>query len=170
MTKDFRHLPLKLYERVYASSKMVAVLKIIDRSSVLLSVASFAFLLYLALMRGVIDAVRLVFVAAIPFIIISILRMFLKSERPYELVDFSRFSEEPPHRKRGASFPSRHVFSALLIAFLAFEYAWYVGVVCIILGVALAISRVALGIHFTKDVICGAIIGMVSGIIGMLIL
>ena len=170
MTKDFRHVPLKLYERVYASSKTVTIFKIVDRISVILSAGCFVALLYLAFLRGIMDAVLLAGMAAVPFVIVSGLRMVLKSERPYEVIDFSRFSEEPPHRKRGASFPSRHVFSAFLIAFLAFEYAWYVGAVCILFGVALAISRVALGIHFIKDVVCGAVIGMASGIVGMLIL
>ena len=170
MTKDFRHLPLKLYERVYSSPKTMLTLKIIDRVSVMLSIACFAALLYLAFLRGYMDAVVFLAMAAIPFIVVSALRMLLKSERPYEVIDFSRFSKEMPHRKRGASFPSRHVFSAFLIAFLAFEYAWYIGIFCILLGVALAICRVALGIHFTKDVVCGAIIGMVSGFVGMLIL
>lgn len=170
MTKDFRHLPLKLYERVYASQKTVILLRVIDRVSVIISMAVFALMIYWALCCGVVDALKLVAMAAIPFTIVSAFRMTLKSERPYEIIDFSRFSTEPPHRKRGSSFPSRHVFSAFLIAFLAFEYSCYLGILGVILGVILAISRVALGIHFTKDVVCGAIVGIVSGIIGMLIL
>jgi membrane-associated phospholipid phosphatase len=42
--------------------------------------------------------------------------------------------------------------------------------VLLILGIALAASRVLLGIHFLRDVIAGAAIGIASGGIGLLVL
>ena len=170
MTKDHQRRLSDVYERVYASEKTVKLLKSAGRVSVIITVAIFLALICFALTVGVIEAAKLLALAGAPFIIVSALRMVMKSERPYELIDFSDFSGEPPHRKSGASFPSRHVFSAFLIALLAFEYAWYLGAVAIFAGVVLAISRVLLGIHFAKDVVCGAIIGVISGVIGILIL
>ena len=71
--------------------------------------------------------------------------------------------------KLGRSFPSRHVFSAFLIGTLWGMYSPPVCALVILLGVILAVERVLLGIHFIKDVICGAIIGVLSGFIGILI-
>ena len=36
-------------------------------------------------------------------------------------------------------------------------------------AVILAVSRVLLGIHFIRDVVCGALVGVVSGVIGIVI-
>jgi membrane-associated phospholipid phosphatase len=58
------------------------------------------------------------------------------------------------------------VFSIFLIAASVALWRPYVAVVLAFLGVALAISRVLLGIHYVRDVVCGAILGTVSGIIG----
>ena len=44
------------------------------------------------------------------------------------------------------------------------------GIAAIILGVYLAVERVLLGIHFVKDTAVGAVIGAISGLIGILIL
>ena len=38
-----------------------------------------------------------------------------------------------------------------------------------ILGTYIAVERVALGIHFPKDVIAGGAIGVLSGLVGALI-
>ena len=35
------------------------------------------------------------------------------------------------------------------------------------MGLALAASRVLLGIHFIRDVLCGALVGVISGLIGI---
>ena len=167
---EFPQVLLKTYERVYASRKTVAALRILDRLAVILSGVIFAISAYFAFCRSTLDTIKLILLAAIPFVLVSALRKILSSKRPYEIIDFSDFSPNPPHYKLGSSFPSRHVFSAFVIAVLAFEYAWYLGALGLALGIILAVCRVVLGIHFSKDVICGGVIGIISGIIGTLIL
>jgi membrane-associated phospholipid phosphatase len=39
-----------------------------------------------------------------------------------------------------------------------------------ILGLLLATARVLLGIHFIRDVLCGALLGTISSALGLLIL
>ena len=55
---------------------------------------------------------RFVAVTAISFILVSIVRRFINSERPYTMYDFKPIIEK---NKKGESMPSRHVFSALII-------------------------------------------------------
>ena len=44
------------------------------------------------------------------------------------------------------------------------------GVFFLIIALLMAIERVIVGVHFPKDVIVGAIIGIVSGVIGFYII
>ena len=170
MTEEFPAWLLRIYRCVSSFPKKVLAFRIIDRTAVILASVVFAASVYFAFCRGIIEAVKLVVLAAVPFVLVSAVRFLIKSKRPYEVIDFAEFSSKPPHYKLGSSFPSRHVFSAFLIAILAFEYRWYLGVIALDLGASLAVIRVILGIHYPKDVICGAIIGIISGLVGMLIL
>ena len=102
-----------------------------------------------------------------PFLAVSAVRFLINAPRPYELYDFY---EKKPKEKHGKSFPSRHVYSAFVIATLAFVYSIPLGVSLALIGVSLAAARVLLGIHFIRDVLCGALIGTVSGLIGIFFL
>ena len=72
-------------------------------------------------------------------------------------------------RRAGRSFPSRHVFSAFLIGMLWCIYSVPLGIAAMLLGTYIALERVLLGIHFPRDVIAGAAIGVLSGLVGILI-
>ena len=67
--------------------------------------------------------------------------------------------------KTGESFPSRHTLSAFLITMTGFYVYFPVGIVLAVMSLIIAITRVVSGVHFTKDVIAGAVIGILSGII-----
>ncbi|MCD7709186.1 MAG: phosphatase PAP2 family protein [Clostridiales bacterium] len=88
------------------------------------------------------------------FIIVSVFRYFLNRPRPYE-----KFGMPPAIKKntRGKSFPSRHVFSAAVIAvtFIVQESPILVGigVVLLIIALALGMLRIICGIHFISDVV-----------------
>jgi membrane-associated phospholipid phosphatase len=103
-------------------------------------------------------------VPGISFVLVSIFRSWYDAPRPYEIP-----GAEPPLIKKdapGKSFPSRHIFSIFVIA-VTFFWVWPVpGILIGIAGVLLAWSRVAGGVHFPRDVIAGALIGVFSGVIG----
>ena len=66
----------------------------------------------------------------------------------------------------GKSFPSRHVFSIFVIAVTVF-WVWPLpGILVGIAGAILSWCRVAGGVHFPRDVIAGALIGIGCGVIG----
>lgn len=154
----------KILYSVYSSRRVGVSLKIISHASVLLSALAFAFLLVSAYMREPWLALRICVAAAVPFIVVSVLRKLIDAPRPYELYSFY---ETPPKNKRGSSFPSRHVFSSFIIATLSYMLSPWLTAAVALVGIALSVSRVLLGIHFVRDVLAGALIGITSGLLGL---
>ena len=103
----------------------------------------------------------------VPFLIVTLVRRYVDAKRPYEIYDFF---DKKPKEKQGNSFPSRHAFSIFAIGTLCIFVDFQLGIITLILGVIMCICRVLLGIHFIRDVFAGAIIGVISSLIGALIL
>lgn len=162
---------IKLYTRVYSRPANARLLNLIGAVSVVYVVAVYVAMCVIALTdRGWQSLARVIVMTAIPFLLVSLMRRFLNFQRPYEVIDFEPFDKMKAQRKAGESFPSRHVFSAFLIGTILFEYSLMLGVITLLVGVCIAAQRVVLGIHFIKDVTAGALIGALSGAIGMLFL
>lgn len=106
---------------------------------------------------------RVLLAPSISFVLVSIFRKVVNAPRPYEVT-----GKEPIIKKEteGNSFPSRHVFSVFVIASTLFFISKPLGVLLMLFGIVLAVLRVIGGVHFPKDVIAGAIIGIISGILG----
>lgn len=104
---------------------------------------------------------------AIPFALVSFLRNYIAAPRPYEVYDFY---EKRPKRSEKNSFPSRHAFSIFAIGTaLIFAYPVF-GAVLLVLGLLMCLCRVLLGYHFFRDVITGAVVGVISSLIGSIFL
>ena len=105
-----------------------------------------------------------VLVPGISFVLVSVFRSKINAPRPYEMP-----GAIPPVIKKdapGKSFPSRHIFSIFVIAVTVF-WVWPVpGILVGIAGAVLSWCRVAGGVHFPRDVIAGALIGVGCGVIG----
>lgn len=106
---------------------------------------------------------RAILVPAVSFVAVTVFRHILNVPRPYE-----KFGMEPVLEKdtSGKSFPSRHVFSVFIIAATVFVYHPDAGILLGVLGMFLAVIRVVGGVHEPRDVIAGAIIGIVCAGIG----
>lgn len=120
------------------------------------------FLLFLLLQKSSFF-LRALLVPALSFAAVSIFRDKYNAPRPYEKFD------TPPILKKdtkGHSFPSRHVFSCFVIAMTIFYVYPSVGMVLFILGIGLALIRVFGGVHEPRDVIVGALTGIVCGLLG----
>lgn len=110
---------------------------------------------------------RLVLVPAVSFVSLSVIRRGLNRPRPYEALDIVPLI---PRDKKGESFPSRHVFSVFVIAM---TWGWVcppVGYLLGVVGVLLAVTRVVAGIHFPRDVLAGALLGVACGWVGFYLL
>ena len=160
-----------IYKRVYSVPPLVATLKAVGALGVFFVAGVFAYGIGVLLWSGeYLYALHLALVCAIPFGIVTGVRSVIDSDRPYEVFDLEELAYLRSEKKKGHSFPSRHVFSAFLIGTLWLQYSVWFGLAALFVGVYLAIERVLLGIHFIRDTVAGAVIGALSGLIGILIL
>ena len=103
-----------------------------------------------------------VFVPASGFVILSLLRKKLNAPRPYEVWEIVPLLDRD---SPGQSMPSRHVFSATIIAMACLHASLSVGVILLVLSALLGLVRISGGVHYPKDVVVGYICGLVWGVI-----
>lgn len=150
----------KMYTKVYEKPCYVRILKLFSH----FCEALFAFALGLSLL----DAYRasptlaLAFLGLsfLSFVIISGVRRVVNAPRPADLFPELEFLKG---RKTSPAFPSRHTFSASLIAVMTLRFSTAFGIVLLLLSLLLGASRIALGKHFPRDVVCGWLLGVLSG-------
>ncbi len=118
---------------------------------------------------------RMALVGGVGFVLSGGITQFLKKiiyddvKRPFiELWNYfhydssSHLVEQYGSIQYGNSFPSGHATSAFAIfTFLAlYSKNKWVGLICIVMAILAAFSRVYLSEHFTEDVVLGSVIGM----------
>jgi len=112
---------------------------------------------------------KVLFVPAISFVLLSFFRKLVNRPRPYE-----KFDVPPVIKKdtKGQSFPSRHVFSATMIAmtFMLHSPFFALGVIFLIISILLAVVRVVSGVHYISDVVAGVVVAVVAAVIGFLLI
>ena len=106
---------------------------------------------------------RALWVPASWLILVSLTRRLLNRPRPYE-----RLNIEPLILKdtEGRAMPSRHAFSVWVIAVTAWWLLPPLGAVLGATAVLLCAIRVLGGVHDEWDVTVGALVGIVSGVLG----
>lgn len=100
------------------------------------------------------------------FLLVTALRAIINAPRPYEVYDYT-----PVVRKstKGRSFPSRHTVSAFIIA-MAFLYVQVsLGIIMMCVALGIAAIRVIAGVHFVRDVVSGAALGILIGALGFFV-
>lgn len=102
-------------------------------------------------------------VPAVSFAAVSLARGKINAPRPYEALDIDPIIKKDT---RGRSMPSRHVFSIFMIAMTLLWVLPWPGAALLALGVLLAAIRVIGGVHFPRDVLAGALAGVLCGVIG----
>ena len=106
------------------------------------------------------DLIKIVLVCGISFVLVSVFRYFFNAKRPYAMYEYEPVVAK---EKEGQSMPSRHVFSAFVIA-MSFAYInWKFSIIFFVVALLIAIHRVLIGVHFIKDVVVGAVIGIAAG-------
>ena len=152
--------------KVYSSPRLVRLLRAIDLFAVCFTAGVYGlFVVGFALGTLYFLSLKLILVCLVPFVIVTLVRRFINAPRPYEV-----YTGIPtPRAKKGSSFPSRHAFSAFAIGTALLFVAPPIGAIALFLGVCLGACRVLLGIHFVRDVVCGGAIGVISSVVGMLI-
>lgn len=157
----------RILKRIYLSQGISLSLKIISHASAVICAAAYIAMLVLAYLKEPIFALKLAGAGGVPYVAVTAFRKVINAPRPYELYSFY---DKKPKEKTGQSFPSRHVFSAFSIAALAYTFSIWLSLSLALLGICIAISRVLLGMHFIRDVAAGALIGILSGTLGIIII
>lgn len=94
------------------------------------------------------------------FFLLSLGRSLYNRPRPYQTWEIQPLIKKD---SLGKSFPSRHVFSATVIAMLALMLNPWLGGTMLFLAAILAILRVLGGVHYPSDVLAGYVIGILVG-------
>ena len=115
------------------------------------------------------DLAGAILVPGVSFVLLSLFRKAVNRKRPYEVYGVPSLI---PKDTQGNSFPSRHVFSIFVIAMTwLYLFPWKpAGMLLLAAGLLLAGLRVLAGVHFLSDVAAGALIGILSAVIGYQIL
>ena len=142
---------------------------IVTLNKILTGVVFLAYPLYLVILCIQMDSklFRAIFVPAISFVAVTVFRKIINAPRPYE-----KFEIPPVIAKdtKGKSFPSRHVFSVFMIAMTIFYSYPGLGILTGLLGVGMALIRVYGGVHEPRDVVAGAVVGILCGVVGFYII
>lgn len=70
----------------------------------------------------------------------------------------------PLFLESGFSFPSSHVTIVSAISTIMWSIDYRLGIISFIFTIAVAISRMIIGVHYPIDVICGLILGVLVGL------
>lgn len=152
----------KFYKKIsHPFQKKPKVLNDADR--ILTSVFYISYPLLL-LFVGFHERKRILFYILVPAFFLAVctlIRKMINCPRPYE-----RYEIEPIIHKdtEGQSFPSRHVFSAVLISMAVISQFPLYGGVLFVLSVLEAYIRVAGGVHTPLDVLVSLISGVLCGL------
>lgn len=125
-----------------------------------------ALMLYLLITKSVYFQ-RCLIVPGAMFLFVSGLRKVIDRPRPYEKLNIKPLIEKD---KNGQSMPSRHIFSVFVIAMTFLYINPYLSLPFFFIGAVLALARVIGGVHYPSDVLVGAAIGILSGIIGYFVI
>lgn len=111
---------------------------------------------------------RAILVPLDSFIVLSAFRLLVDRRRPYEVYETAPAIDK---KTKGKSFPSRHVFSAVVIALTALFLLPnpIAGIVGLVLAAGIAAVRVTTGVHFMSDVLFGVAFAAFSAWIGYII-
>ena len=139
--------------------------RIIGINQILTGVVFFVYPLYIAVLflEKNPKLLKVILVLAISFVLVTIVRRIINAPRPYEKFEMPPVIEKDT---KGKSFPSRHVFSIFIIAAAIFYSHTGPGIMIGLMGVAMAVIRVLGGVHEPRDVVAGALIGILCGVIG----
>ena len=143
--------------------------RIVSLNQILTGVVFMVYPLYIVMLYLEKDPklMKAIFVPAVSFVLVTIFRKMINVPRPYEKFEIPPVIEKDT---KGKSFPSRHVFSVFIIAVTIFCSHPGPGILIALIGVAMAVIRVLGGVHEPRDVIAGAVIGLVCGVVGFYIL
>ena len=119
---------------------------------------------FLLLYLFVIQSEKLLPTILIPLlsiVAITLLRKVLARPRPYEEYPIDQILEKETQHN---AMPSRHVFSASIIAMMCFSVSPILACILLVLAAIEGYIRVVGGVHYPRDVIVGYLLGVFFGL------
>lgn len=105
---------------------------------------------------------KVLFVPAGVFVLVTALRKLINEQRPYEKYEVpSLFNKTTV----GKSMPSRHTASAFIISMAVMYVRFDTGITFLLISALIGASRVFAGVHYVRDVLAGAGISIFCGIV-----
>lgn len=154
---------LSLWRAVSRNGRLCAVLRALSH----MAAVGAGVVLVLALWRvggeALFTAPLMLATLGVGFCSVSVWRHAHPAARPYE--DHPELFPAPPKEKEAHSFPSRHAFSAFAIGTAALAASPWLGLCMLPLALVQAACRVALGIHYIRDVAVGGAVGVLTGLV-----
>lgn len=108
------------------------------------------------------ELVKIVFVPYAVFVFVTVLRKILNKPRPYEEYNTPSLFDKST---KGQSMPSRHTASAFIIAMTFLYVDFDLGITAFAIAFFIALSRILAGVHYIRDVLIGAGISILTGIV-----
>lgn len=134
-------------------------LSIVNFVLTLLGVVAFVVLLIYAAIVDLYLAGKILFVCAVSFLAVSLLRKLLNVPRPDGYL-----------KKAGESFPSRHTFSMMIIGLAWINLNALIGFVICGLAMVLGGVRIALGAHRPIDIYGAILLALACAWLGFVVL
>ncbi len=147
-----------------SKKKLFSIDKVIiwsDRIITGLTVLAYILVLVLFYNEGITELIKAVAVPGVSFVLVSVFRYLYNAPRPYEVTDITPMNNK---KTKGKSMPSRHTFSIFVIAMTIFYFDYRLGICFLFAGTILAILRVLERVHFVRDVVVGAFLGVLFGL------
>lgn len=152
-------LQQKITDALSHHTGAITVLKTLDRGITSVFYALYPMLvLYVFLQKHPLRW-RMLLIPGISFVLVSAFRHIVNRSRPYENGIIPLWQKD----REGHSFPSRHVFSASMIAMSILQVNSTAGFMLLVLAGVEGAIRVLAGVHYCSDVAAGWIIGVVCG-------
>jgi undecaprenyl-diphosphatase len=93
---------------------------------------------------------------------VQICKKMYPRKRPYLMLELTKYPSNP---LQDHSFPSGHTTAIFSVIAPFILLAPFIGLSLLLLGIAVAISRVYLGLHYPSDVLVGAALGSFMGVV-----
>ena len=98
--------------------KLLKVVLFLNEAITKITYIAYILLVIINLLTVPLEAVKVLYVAGIPYVILSVFRFLVNTKRPYEVYNFTPLIDR---KSTGKSFPSRHVFSIFIFSVLLLE-------------------------------------------------